>query len=99
MPAAEPDHLDRHGITVRVEVVGEHLDVRVRLVERDQVVDRALDDQGRDGDVIDQSAGTAAGQHISLTLGEDAQQVAENDAAVDLRIDPRAGLHQPEHQQ
>ncbi|MDH6245913.1 hypothetical protein [Mycobacterium sp. OTB74] len=75
MTATEPDHLHRHRVAVRIGITGEQVDIRHRLMQRHEVVDGALNDQGRHRDLVHEIAGTTAGQHILLALIEDAQQI------------------------
>jgi hypothetical protein len=61
------------------------------LLQREQVVDRALEEQGGDRDVVHHVGRAGAFQELTLARGQDAEQGAGDDAAVDRGVDPGEG--------
>ena len=81
MPAAEPDH--RHG---RAGVL-QGLVVGDRLVEREQRVDRALQEERGRGDLADRIAGAPVGEPVDVRGGDVTGRVALLVRLGDVRVD------------
>ena len=80
MAAAEPHHLRRHAVGLEDLVVGD------RLVEREQRVRGALDEEGRDRDLLDEVARAAAGEPGAVLGAQRAGGGAGGERGGDVRV-------------
>ena len=84
--AAEPEHLGRHPVGPQDPVVGD------RLVEREERVDGALDEERRNGDLVDEVARAAGAEPGQVVGREPAARDAGRERRVDVRVKAPAGL-------
>ena len=78
--AAEPHHLVRHAVGLDDRVVVD------RLTRREQRVRRALDDERRDGDLLDEVAGAAGGEPGAVLGAQRARGGAADERGGDVRV-------------